>query len=65
MRADALTAYWPGWHTAWLQVQASWCHVLTFESVRGLFGSIGVEWITSCPMTDLGHGSEQRISAVN
>ena len=38
--------------------------VTTVELVRGLFGSIGVEWITSCPMRIWGTSSEHQVLAV-
>ena len=37
--------------------------VTTVELVRGLFESIGVEWITSCPMRIWGTASEQWVTA--
>ena len=44
MRAAALTAYWLGWHAALLKVEAWLVSFTTRGLVRGLFGSIGVEW---------------------
>src|SRR5262245_20242685 len=65
MRAEALTAYWPGWHAALLKVEAVLVPFLTVELVRGLLGSIGVEWITSCPRRIWGTSSEHQTSAKN
>jgi hypothetical protein len=47
MRACASTAYVPGTHGASLEVLAEPSPCSTSESVRGLPGMTGVEWITS------------------